>query len=181
MANAKLKLRELSVEEREHLQRIIRSRKTATRLVERAKIVWLASQGQRIAEIIRQLGVSRATVMNWIQRFNAHGLAGLQDLQRSGRPATYTPEEVAEVIATALTDSQQLDLPFASWTLDRLETHLNDVRGIAIKRSRIDELLRAEGLRWRQQETWFGHRVDPDFAAKRGRLKRFTRHRRKEA
>ena len=26
----------------------------------------------------------------------------------------------------------------------------------------------AEGLRWRQQETWFGKRVDPDFAAKRG-------------
>jgi hypothetical protein len=36
-------------------------------------------------------------------------------------------------------------------------------------RSRISELLIAEGLRWRKPETWFGERVDPDFAAKRGR------------
>src|SRR4029079_13998162 len=39
----------------------------------------------------------------------------------------------------------------------------------AVKRTRIDEILVAEGLRWRKQETWFGERVDPGFAAKRGR------------
>ncbi|HET6467292.1 MAG TPA: winged helix-turn-helix domain-containing protein, partial [Geminicoccaceae bacterium] len=72
------------------------------------------------------------------------------------------------VIATALTDPRALDLPFASWTLDRLAAHLNEREGIAIKRSRIDELLRAEGLRWRKHESWFGARVDPEFAEKRG-------------
>ena len=41
-------------------------------------------------------------------------------------------------------------------------------KGIPIKRSRIDDLLIEEGLRWRQQESWFGERVDPDFAKKRG-------------
>jgi hypothetical protein len=30
-----------------------------------------------------------------------------------------------------------------------------------MKRSRISEILLAEGLRWRQEETWFGARVDP--------------------
>jgi hypothetical protein len=75
---------------------------------------------------------------------------------------------VGEVIAASLTDPQHLDLPFASWTLDRLTAYLNEVKGIAMKRSRIDELLRAEGLRWRSQETWFGERVDPAFAEKRG-------------
>jgi transposase len=72
------------------------------------------------------------------------------------------------VVAASLTDPQSLGLPFASWTLDRLETYLNEVKGIAIKRSRINDLLLREGLRWRQQESWFGERVDPDFAAKRG-------------
>jgi len=28
-------------------------------------------------------------------------------------------------------------------------------------------MLLAEGLRWRKQETWFGERVDPEFAEKR--------------
>jgi len=68
-----------------------------------------------------------------------------------------------------LTDPQELGLPFGSWTLDRLAAYLNAERGIAIKRSRIGEILVAEGLRWRQQETWFGERPDPAFAARRGR------------
>lgn len=52
---------------------------------------------------------------------------------------------------------------------------MNEHKGIAIKRSRIDELLIAEGLRWRTHETWFGERVDPEFAKKRGVLKHSTR------
>lgn len=35
-----------------------------------------------------------------------------------------------------------------------------------MKHSRADEIFIAEGLRWRQQETWFGERVDPAFAEK---------------
>ena len=93
---------------------------------------------------------------------------------RSGRPATYTSEQVAEVLMTALTNPQELNLPFGSWTLDRLETYLNAQKGTPIKRSRIDEIFIAEGLRWRQQETWFGERLDPAFAEKRGALKRST-------
>ena len=89
-------------------------------------------------------------------------------MPRAGRPVTYSPEAVSEVIATALTDPQRLGLPFASWTLDRLQAYLNEVKGIGMKRSRMNELLLREGLRWRRQETWFGERVDPDFARKRG-------------
>ena len=63
---------------------------------------------------------------------------------------------------------ETLGLPFASWTLDRLAAYLAEERGLPIKRSRIDEVLIAEGLRWRHQETWFGERVDPAFAEKRG-------------
>jgi len=66
-------------------------------------------------------------------------------------------------------------VPFASWTLDRLEAYLNEHQALAIKRSRIDDLLLAEGLRWRTHETWFGERVDPEFAKKRGALKPSTR------
>jgi hypothetical protein len=36
-----------------------------------------------------------------------------------------------------------------------------------MQRSRIDEILVHEGLRWRKHETWFGERVDPAFAEKR--------------
>jgi hypothetical protein len=37
-----------------------------------------------------------------------------------------------------------------------------------MKRSRVGEVLLGEGLKWRQEETWFGARVDPEFERKRG-------------
>ncbi len=36
-----------------------------------------------------------------------------------------------------------------------------------MKRSRLAEVLRAEELRWRSQENWFGERLGPAFAEKR--------------
>lgn len=174
-----LQLRALTAAEQTEIEQLARSRTVAARLVERAKVIRLASQGQGVPSISGRLKLSESTVGRWLKRFNARGVAGLADEPRSGRPATYTPEQVAEVIATALTHPEQLQLPYASWTLDRLEIYLNEQCQLAIKRSRIDEILQAEGLRWHQQEKWFGKRVDPDFAVKRGRLKRSTPRRRK--
>jgi transposase len=102
-----------------------------------------------------------------IRRFNAEGLEALKDRHRSGRRRTSTPEQTATVIATSLTKPETLGLPFATWTLDRLAAYLHEAKGIAIQRSRIDEILLHEGLRWHKHETWFGERVDPAFAEKR--------------
>lgn len=169
MATAKLKLRTLSASELKEIERRANARTLSAREVERARIIRDAHAGLSVSHIAKRLKRGRARVMAWITRFNAQGLDGLNDEPRSGRPATYTPEEVATVIQTALTEPQSLGLPFASWTLDRLAQYLNEQQHIAIKRSRIDTLLLNEGLRWRSHESWFGQRVDPDFAAKRGR------------
>ena len=164
----RLQVREMTEKERETIQETARSRTAAVRAVERARIIRASSEGQSVAEIASGLQLKAAKVRKWIHRFNARGLAGLEDEPRAGRPATYSSEEVSEVVAASLTDPQSLGLPFASWTLDRLEAYLNEVKGIRIKRSRINDVLLREGLRWRQQESWFSERVDPDFAQKRG-------------
>jgi hypothetical protein len=93
----------------------------------------------------------------------------------------HTPGQVGAVVAAGLTDPQTLGLPFAGWTLDRLTVYLHEAKGLSIQRSRIGEILTAEGLRWREQETWFGERFDPAFAAKRGRSSRSTRNRPRRA
>jgi transposase len=190
------RIRPLTPEEAAAIQQLAHSRTAAARLVERARMVWHASQGESVPAIARRLALDARTVRTWLGRFQAQGLTGLQDRARAGRPARYTPEEVGVVIATSLTNPQALGLPFAGWTLDRLQAYLNEVPQIPIKRSRIDEILLAEGLRWRTQESWFGERaqppggepgdtrpethrpLDPEFAEKRGRSSGFTPARR---
>jgi transposase len=163
-----LTVRPLTAEEAETLERLARSRTAPARAVERAQIIWLAQHGARVATIADQLGVCAATVRLWLTRFNESGPTGLHDRPRGGRPATYPPDDVGELIAASLTKPDELGLPFGSWTLDRLAAYLHEEKGIAMQRSRIGEILQREGLRWRQQETWFGERPDPAFAAKRG-------------
>jgi transposase len=172
-----VKLRELTADEWRELERLARSRTEEARLVQRAKIVLGLAAGERPYQVADRVGVGRAAAYEWLHRFNAEGLTGLTDHPRPGRPHTYTAEQRAEVIAAALTRPESLGLPFASWTLDRLQAYLAEHKKIPIKRTRIDEILVAEGLRWRRQETWFGEKVDPEFAAKRGRSRRSTRAR----
>ena len=169
-----IKLRKVTAEEQTTIDKLARSRTAPARAGERARIILLASAGKRVPALAPELELTQSTVRTWLKRFNAEGLEGLQERPRSGRPATYQPEQVAAVIATSLTDPPQLGLSCACWTLDRLEAYLNAEKKIPIKRSRIDALLIAEGLRWATQETWFGERVDPEFAKKRGALKRST-------
>jgi transposase len=182
-------VRTLTDEERRMIDILAHSRTAPARQVERAKIVCLSAQGLRVPTIAKRVGVHEQTVRDWLKRFNRAGLPGLQDKPRPGKPATYTAEERSEVIVTALTDPQELGQPFACWTLDRLEVYLNEHKQIGIKRSRIDELLVAEGLRWRAQETWFSQKagletsptkerpLDAAFVEKRGPSKPSTRPR----
>jgi transposase len=163
-----MSLREVTTEEHVGLERLAHSHTSPARLVDRARLVLAVLDGERVAALAQRLECTVATVYLWVHRFNDAGLAGLHDQPRKGRPATYTREQVGVVVATALTDPQTLDQPFASWTLDRLAAYLAEHKGMSMKRSRIDELLLAEGLRWRKEETWFGERVDPAFAEKRG-------------
>jgi transposase len=174
-------LRELTADEASAVESLARARTASARQVERARIIWRASRGETPPTIAETLGVSAETVRRRIRRFNAEGFAAVEDHHRSGRPATYSAGEVATVIAAALTAPRRLGLPFASWTLDRLAAYLLEHRGIAMRRSRIDEILLKEGLRWRKQETWFGERVDPEFAEKRGASRRSTPRRPKAA
>src|SRR5215210_6790566 len=168
-----LQVRPLTVEEAAEVRRRVASRTLPARAVERARMVWFVRAGERVPAVAARLGVGADVVRTWITRFNGAGLAGLEDRPRSGRPPTYTAEQVGQAVATALTKPEALGLPFACWTFDRLTAYLHERPPEAggplpISRAHLDRLLAGEGLRWRKEETWFGERVDPAFAEKRG-------------
>ena len=169
-----LRVRGVSEEEREALGRMARSRTLGAGRVRRARIVVHALEGLKAPEIAARMELCEATVRHWLKRFNARGPDGLEEDVRTGRPPTYSAEQRSAVIDAALTRPADLGLPFAAWTLDRLVAYLTE-RGIGMRRSRISEILIREGLRWRHEETWFGERVDPEVARKRGRSSGSTR------
>jgi hypothetical protein len=112
MRHAKIRLRHIAPPEREELQAMARSRTLETRLSERARLILVLESSRNYAETAREQHVTRVTVFNWIERFNALGLAGLEDQPRSWRPPIYGSGEKAEVIATALTKPKDLGLEF---------------------------------------------------------------------
>jgi Homeodomain-like domain len=69
-----IKLRALSPEEHDTLEKLASSRTAAARLVERARIIFLAHQGHRVPAIAQQLHLIAITVRTWLKRFNAAGL-----------------------------------------------------------------------------------------------------------
>jgi transposase len=136
----------LTETEEETLKKLVHSRIVAARKVERAKIIWAAKEGLRIPEIALKLGLHHQTVRMWLKRFNLEGISGLDEDPRPGKTPTYSREQLGEVVAAALTNPQTLGLPVACWTLERLEAYLNEIKAIAIKRSRIDAILVSAGL-----------------------------------
>ena len=82
---------ELSEPERADLVRLTRSPSVAAGLARRARIVLLAAEGVPLRHIGPRLGVSRTVVRDWLDRFRARRLAGLQDLPRPGRPRSFPP------------------------------------------------------------------------------------------
>ena len=75
----------LRVGDQEELSRLVRASSVPARLAQRARIVLLASEGVRNADIAQRVGVSRPTVNLWRSRYAEAGLAGLVDVDRPGR------------------------------------------------------------------------------------------------
>jgi hypothetical protein len=73
--------------DRERLESWLRARSVRAGLVKRARIVLLAADGLTNQKIATRVGASRTTVViEWRNRYQARGVAGLEDRDRSGRP-----------------------------------------------------------------------------------------------
>lgn len=89
--------------DRARLEAWVNARTSPRRLVERASIVLASAAGESGDAICQRVGVSRPTVILWLDRYDADGAAGLAtDRPRSGRPKTITPAQEAAIIDATL-------------------------------------------------------------------------------
>lgn len=136
------------------------------RQVIRARIVLAAAQGHTNTAIAGDLDLHVDTVRKWRKRYARHGLAGLKDLPRSGRPPVFTPVQVAQVKALACTPPADSNVPLARWSAAELAIEAV-AQGVtaAISPSTISRWLATDAIKPWQHRSWIFPR-DPDFATK---------------
>ena len=134
----------------------MRSSTVEAGLAQRARIVLLAAQGVPNAEIARRVGVSRPTVIQWRNRYEAGGISALGDLDRSGRPPVI--DDVA-VVVVATVQAPPEALGVTHWSARLLGKHL----GISF--ASVARIWREWNLQpWRRETFKFS--TDPELDAK---------------
>jgi transposase len=168
-----LRLREVSEAEAEQLRQLSTSRTQPARLVQRSRVIqyMLDNPGLPADQAGKLAGYkSKHAGRKWVKRFNEHGIPGLGDKPRPGRPPDHTESVRSYLIDLALQKPDSLGYPFALWTLERLQEAFKERYGIHLATSTIWSWINNEGLKWKRQQSWFheAERHDPQFVEKRG-------------
>lgn len=107
---------ELSAEQRQSLQELVRRPTTPQRTVLRARIILSCAEGWSQAAVARQQGVRRRIVNKWCQRFRRRGLEGLKDARGRGRKVRLPEDQQAK----ALTLATQPPAGYTRWSVRRM-------------------------------------------------------------
>jgi len=147
---------ELTEDERSALEGRARRRKTARGDAMRAEIVLLSASGASNSEIAARLGVTRATVTTWRNRFAGQRLDGLLDEPRPGAPRRIGDDKITDVVTRTLE------------TLPRAATHWSTrsmAKACGLSVSTVHRIWRAFSLQPHRSET-FKLSTDPLFVEK---------------
>ena len=127
---------QLTARQRACLERSARRQTSPQRLVRRAKILLALETGANQCHVMRQLHLNRGTVHTWRQRWLALApkleqrevdggsdkartalmRAALTDHPRAGTPATFTAEQIVQIVAVACEDPADSGRPISHWT-----------------------------------------------------------------
>ncbi|GAB7102054.1 hypothetical protein JCM4814A_03680 [Streptomyces phaeofaciens JCM 4814] len=160
----------LRAAERARLKLMAYGHKTEYRLRMRAQVVLHAARGRSNARIARETGLHLDTVRTWRGRFARHGLAGLSDRRRSGRPLRFTALQTAQVKALACQLPAESGTPLAHGTCPELAREVV-ARAIAdsISASTVRRWLADDAIKPWQHRSWI-FITDPDFRVKAERV-----------
>src|SRR6266436_3421330 len=127
---------QLTARQRACLEQIARRQTSSQRLVRRAKILLALETGANQCHVMRQMHLNRGTVQMWGRRWCALAptlepmeadegsekalttriVEALADHPRSGPPATFTAEQMVQIVAVACEDPAESGRPISHWT-----------------------------------------------------------------
>ncbi len=112
--------------------------------------VLLVAQGMTSPQVAELLGDSPRTVVNWVRRFEAEGLAGLSEGERSGRPRRLDDAQLAKVETALRGSPAAVGLPTQMWDGPTLSAYLRRDLGVTLKVRQCQRLFRFFWFRLRK-------------------------------
>jgi transposase len=149
---------EISDVERVELGRRVRAHTSSQRMVKRARIVLLASEGLANRRIGQLVGMDEHNVGVWRRRFETERLAGLEDRPRSGRPRIYGHDERVKIVAKATSERPETE---SHWSHRLLASELADEIGIS--ESQVGRILAELDIKPHRVRSWLSRPDDPEF------------------
>jgi transposase len=133
------------------------------RMARRARIVLLAADGASNRDIGALVDLHYNQVGLWRKRYDKFGLAGLCDLERSGRPCVYDHDDVLLLVSLV---TEPPPSPSSRWTMEALAGAMAE-HGVPISSSQCWRISQALDLKPWQVESWMTSH-DPDFWERAG-------------
>lgn len=153
MANPRPEKIELTEREREILERIVRRQKTAQSIARRARAILDMGAGNNNTEVEQAIGMSRQRIGYWRKNWLAESprlataqagevtekeleamiIKVLSDEARAGTPATFTAQQIVQIVAVACEKPEESERPISHWTT-------REVTDEVIKRSIVNSI-----------------------------------------
>lgn len=145
-----------SDKDRQIIEEWAKSRTLESRLVQRAKIIKGCLAGVPTTQLAKELGIRPNTVIVWRDRFDVHGVEGLRDRPRTGKPPTYGRAFRDRVLRTL---EEPPPKGQAKWDGAALAARLG------VSDDAVWRVLRKEGICLARQRSWCVS-TDPEFTSK---------------
>jgi transposase len=127
---------------------------------QRAIAVRMLHLGQHPEQVAQTVMVTSNTIYAWHKRWREHGIAGLRDGHRTGRPAKADQAYREELERLLDRDPRDLGLPFTIWTINRLRLYLAEETSILLSYTRFRAMLTREGYGWKEPKHDLSHLQD---------------------
>jgi transposase len=105
----------------------------------------LLSGGTHPAEVARQVGVSRQSVMRWERALKEHGIEGLERVEAPGRPRRLSDAQLKELAQALKAGSLAAGYATEMWTLPRIGALIQERFGVQLAPSSVWRTLQKMG------------------------------------
>lgn len=158
----KLKVRELTPEEKDFVKQNLKSGKSFIK--DRARIINLSATGKTVKEIVKELGFHRPKVEKIIKQFNIDGMKIFERGKSTGKPRRITKEQRALILQWLNTHPEKIGLHFNNWSYNRLSDYTK-MQGIIVSPSQIGRIIKQDEIKYKKKRAHL-YSNDPQFAKK---------------